>query len=125
MIQVFGQRRTRPASRRAAGVLLAVLLNLALIPCSMAIEVVEEAHDCCPPELKFEALECCELDDANVDSRSKTTEYDFTPDFDVVAASAPAQISPSSPTRYLPSADPPDPPGPSVALYKQHCVYRK
>ncbi|MDJ0794517.1 MAG: hypothetical protein QNI98_09755 [Woeseiaceae bacterium] len=125
MIQVLGQSRTRRASPRAVGVLLAVLLNLALIPCSMAIEVVEEAHDCCPPELKLEALECCELDDANVDSRSKTTEHDFTPDFDVVAASAPAHVSPISPTRFLPSTEPPDPPGPSAALYKQHCAYLK
>ena len=125
MIQALGKNRTRPASRRAAGLLLAVLLNLALIPCSMAIEVVEEGHDCCPPELKLEALECCELDDANVDTRSKTAEYDFTPDFDVVAASATACISPFPLARSLLSTDPPDPPGPPVALHKQHCVYLK
>ena len=105
--------------------LLAVLLNLALIPCSMAIEVVEEGHDCCPPELKLEAQECCEVDDANVDSRSGTHKHDPLPDPGAVPADVPSDVAAHSRARVFDSTDPPDPPGPSVPLHKQHCVYLK
>ena len=125
MIQVFGQRTVRRMPRRVAAVLLAVLLNLALVPCSMAIEVVEEGHDCCPPELKYEPQECCELDDASVDSRSGTLEDDLTPDLTSVAAGAPSNPVVFLPARFLASSDPPDPPGPSIALHKRNCVYLK
>ena len=89
------------SSRRAAVALLAVFLNLALVPCSMAIEVVEEGHDCCPPELKLEAQECCELDDASVDSRSGTHEHDGSPDLDALATGEPADVSAFSAARFL------------------------
>ena len=125
MIQVFGQSRPKSASRRASAMLLAILLNLALIPCSMAIEAVEDGHDCCPPEITLEALECCELDDASVDSRSGTHKHDFTPDLDVVLTGMPGGIPAMSPARDLASSDPPDPPSPSAALHKLHCVYLK
>ena len=123
MIQAFGQSRARTAPRRASAVLLAILLNMALIPCSMAIEVVEEGHDCCPPEIKLEALECCELDDANVDSRSG--KHDLTPDLEPVAAGVPHNVAALAPTPVHANSDPPDPPDPSVALHKRHCVYLK
>ena len=126
MIQLFGQSRTQPARRGAAALLLAVLLNLALIPCSMAIEVVEEGHDCCPPKLEYEPRECCELDDASVDSRSGIHKHDVTPDFESPSAGVPVIAAAFSPAKFLSSSDPPDPPGPPpVALHKQHCVYLK
>ena len=125
MIQVFGQNSAQPVSRRAAALLLAVLLNLALIPCSMAIEVVEEGHDCCPPEVNLEALDCCELDDVSVDSRGGSLEHDLTPDLDVVPAGAPTDGTAVPIVRYLANSDPPDPPGRRIALHKQHCVYLK
>ena len=125
MIQEFGQVTATASSRRAAALLLAVLLNLALIPCSMAIEIVEEGHDCCPPELKLEAQECCELDDASVDSRSGTQGKDLTPDFAVIAAGVPTNVNAFSTAQFLASSDPPEPPGPKVAVHKQHCVYLK
>ena len=104
---------------------MAVLLNLAIVPCTVAIDVVEKSHDCCPPEMKYEPQECCELDDVGVDTRGGTHEHDFLPDFDVACAGAPADISAFSPSRFLASSDPPDPPGSSVVLHKQHCVYLK
>jgi len=105
--------------------LLAILLNLALIPCSMAIEVVEQSHDCCPPEITLEALECCELDDASVDSRSGTLKDELIPDLDIVLTGAPEDMPAMSPARGLASSDPPDPPSPSAAIHKLHCVYLK
>ena len=125
MIQGFGHGDTLKTSRRTAAVLLAVLLNLALVPCSMAIEVVEEGHDCCPPELKYESQECCELGDVSVDSRSGVFDDDLTPDLSPVAAGAPPNPVVFSPARFLASSDPPDPPGPSTALHKRNCVYLK
>ena len=125
MIQVFGESRALLSSRRTAALLLAVLLNLALVPCSMAFEVVEEGHDCCPPKLKFEPQECCELDDASVDSRGGIQKYDVTPDFESLSAGTPAIAVAFSPATFLACSDPPDPPGPPVALHKQHCVYLK
>ena len=111
--------------RRAVALLLAVLLNLAIVPCTMAIEVEEEAHDCCPPELKYEPAECCELDDVSMDSRSAFQESDVTPDLDYAAAGTPTAVATFSPAIFLASSDPPDPPCGSVALHKQHCVYLK
>ncbi len=125
MIQVLGQSRALPASRSAAAVVLAVLLNLALVPCSMAFEVVEEGHDCCPPELKFEPQDCCELGDATVDSRGGIQNHDVTPDFEPLPAGSPAIAVAFSPATFIASSDPPDPPGPSVALHKKHCIYLK
>ncbi len=125
MIQAVGHRRAIPTSRGATALLLAVLLNLALVPCSMAFEVVEDGHDCCPPKLKYEPQDCCELDDASVDSRSGLQKHDATPDFESLSAGAPAIVAAFSPAKFLASSDPPDPPGPPVALHKQHCVYLK
>ncbi len=112
-------------SRRAAALLLAVLLNLAIVPCTMAIEVEEEGHDCCPPELKYEPRECCELGDVNIDSRSAFQKYDVTPDFDFAVAGSLTSVAAFSPAVFIASSDPPDPPGQSVALHKRHCVYLK
>ncbi len=125
MIQAIGHRRSRRASRRATAVLLAFLVNLALVPCTMAIEVVEEGHGCCPPEMKYEAQECCELDDVSVDTRGGPHENDLLPDLDVVFAGAPTVLPASSPTRFAASSDPPDPPDLPVVLHRLLCVYLK
>jgi hypothetical protein len=69
MIQGLAKKLAVPASRRVYAVLIAALLNLALVPCAMALEVIEEGHDCCPAEVNLELPECCELDDVSVDKR--------------------------------------------------------
>ena len=130
MIQMVGHRRTVPTSRSATALVLAVLLNLALVPCSMAFEntafeVVEEGHDCCPPKLKYEPQECCELDEASVDTRGGIQKHDVTPDVEFLVAGASAIPTAFSAAKFLASSDPPDPPGPAVPLHKQHCVYLK
>lgn len=123
MIQAFARNRRFAAPRSVAAVLLALVLNAALIPCTMAIEVVEDGHDCCPPELRLDSSECCEVDDGNVQARAGTVEFDKSdtlspaPDY---AALLPAVV-----TRYAAAADPPDPPDHRADLNALFCVYLK
>ena len=123
MIQVFTQVSSRDAPRRAAAVLLAVFLNVAMIPCSMAVELVEQEHDCCPPELQLKNTECCELDDVSVDAR------DGSPDPVGEVEAGPGPFSASSilpgPPRYAAANDPPDPPDTSTDLNTLFCVFLK
>ena len=109
--------------RRAAAVLLALFLNVAMIPCSMAIEVIESEHDCCPPELQIKASECCELDTVSVDARDGL----FESQDGVEAGPVPFAGSTILPTppRYSAATDPPDPPGTCADLNKLFCVYLK
>ena len=123
MIQAFTQGRISGAPRRAAAILLAVLLNLALVPCTMALEVAEEGHDCCPPKLELEPSECCVLDDVSVDVRDGTLKLEDDRGADALAPASYADIARAAPLRCHAVADPPDPPAPSVALHKLVCVY--
>ena len=124
MIRSIGHGSARRPSRRVTAMLLAVLLNLAIIPCTMAIEVVEEGHGCCPTETKYEPRECCELADVSLDTRGATNGNDL-PDLDLAPVGAWTGIPATPRSHYLTSSDPPDPPEPSVALHEQHCVYLK
>lgn len=121
MIQRIAQDLSFAASRRALAVLLAVFLNLALVPCTMAVEVVEEGHDCCPPELKLETSECCEVDDISIDGRGNVEPEDL-PDFVFAGASTMDIGFAAMRSRYL-LADAPDPPGDPAALHKLFCIY--
>jgi hypothetical protein len=120
MIQVFARIREYKARRGVAALLLAVCLNLALVPCTMALEVVEEGHDCCPPELKLEPAECCQLDEATLDIRSTSKLDDDDRDAIVAPASPPAR---SLVQPLLAVVDPPDPPDLNPDLNALFCVY--
>ena len=120
MIQGFACTRQGKGRRGVAALLLAVCLNLALVPCTMALEVVENGHDCCPPELKLEASECCELDDVSLDIRGAGK---FEPD-DVVALWAPAPLAmPDAARAQRVIAKPPDPPDDYPDLNTLFCVF--
>jgi hypothetical protein len=123
MIQAFTLGRISGAPRRAAAILLAVLLNLALVPCTMALEVAEEGHDCCPPKLELEPSECCILDDVSVDARDGTLKLDDDRGADALVPASYVDIPGSAPLHDHALADPPDPPPQSVALHKLVCVY--
>ena len=123
MIQVFAQNWTDPGRRRVSAFLLAICLNLAVVPCTMALEVEEPGHDCCPPEIQLEAAECCELDDVSVDARSGTLKVDDSPDLEALPAPAYSESFAAVPVRYAASVDPPDPPADSPPLYELHCAY--
>ena len=121
MIQGFACSRQGRGRRGVAAVLLAVFLNLSLVPCTMALEVVEEGHDCCPPELNLEALECCQLDDVSLDSRGAGK---FDAD-DVEALPPLTFVESTSLARSTGWAalKPPDPPDLSPDLNALFCVY--
>jgi hypothetical protein len=119
----FAQSRRLAATRSAAALLLAFVLNVALVPCAAAFEVVADEHDCCPPELRLETLDCCEVNDGSVQSRVGTFEFD---DGEKVA-SAPGFLAlvPLLPERFTPAVDPPDPPDARPDLNALFCVYLK
>ena len=123
MIRVFAGFRRFAATRSAAALLLAFVLNMALVPCAMAIEVVAEDHDCCPPELRLEPADCCEVNDGSVQSRGTT--FEFEGGDDVSAAHGYALLVPALSGRSAPAADPPDPPDTRPDLNALFCVYLK
>jgi len=120
MIQLFGKFRRAGASRRGIAVLLALWLNLALLPCAMAIEVVDEGHDCCPPSIELQPSDCCELAAATLDHRDGKVE---TPDPIFVLATDNTWPSLNTPIEVPPFARPPDPGNHSPPLHKLFCVY--
>ena len=100
-----------------------VSLNLAILPCAMALEAAESAHDCCPPEIQLEAAECCTLDDVNVDTRSGTLKPYEPPECVALPVSAAAHDRLATFGRHLPVVEPPDPGGSPPPLHKLFCVY--
>ncbi len=120
----FAQKLGFSAPRRVLAVLLAIFLNLALVPCTMALEVVESGHDCCPPELSLSSYECCAIDDVSVDRREGSIDFDHA-DIDMAAIPERQYVPTTLATRYSAATDPPDPPDRSVAIHKLNCVYLK
>jgi hypothetical protein len=125
MIRAIAQNWTVPGRRRVGALLLALCLNLAIIPCAMALEVVEQGHDCCPPEIQLEAVECCELDAVSIDARSGTLGPFDPPDSDAMPASWPFQDLSTAPAHHWSSVGPPDPPDDFPPLHELFCVYLK
>jgi hypothetical protein len=123
MFRVIAQHRRFAARRRAAAVLLALILNVTLVPCTMAIETAEEAHDCCPPEIRLDASDCCVVDDATLDARGARLWLDDDSGPDVLVA--PAFADPLA-LRHVHSpvaTGPPDALVRKVALHKINCAY--
>jgi len=125
MIQWIAQNLAFSASRRVQAVLLAAFLNLALVPCTMALEVIEEGHDCCPPELNLELSQCCVLDDVSVDKRDGVLELWDAPDYDVIAIGPLDELVARVPVYHSSATDPPDPPDRVESRHKLFCVYLK
>ena len=123
MIRAFAKIRQFSGTRSAAALLLAFALNVALVPCAMAIEVIAEEHDCCPPELRLEPSDCCEVDDGSVQSRGTTFEFDAGDE--PAAVHGQALRLPTRTGRNAPLSDPPDPPDTRPDLNALFCVYLK
>ena len=123
MIQHIAQKGILLGRRRVSIFLFVICLNLALVPCTMALEIIEQGHDCCPPEIQIEPTACCELDDVSVDARSGTIKVYDSPDVEALPAPELPRHFYSAQQRQAPSVDPPDPPGESIPLRKLFCVY--
>ena len=123
MIQRFATDFPFPAPCRGWAILLVALLNLALAPCTMAVEVIEEAHDCCPPELSLELPECCEIDDVSVEKRAGLLELCDTPDADDISTVHSNEFVARASAREYSASDPPDPPDQAESRHKLHCIY--
>ena len=123
MICRFTEHWARLGRRRVGALLLAVSLNLAIMPCAMALVDAEQAHDCCPSEIQLEVSDCCALDDVSVDGRAGTVKTDKFPDLAALPATAVAPDLDPAFARNVPNVEPPDSPGNSPPLHKLFCVY--
>lgn len=123
MFRMIAQHSRFTTQRRGAAALLALILNVTLLPCAMAIEAAEEAHDCCPSEIQLDASECCVADDATLDARGARLWLDDDSGAEVLVApaftSAPALRIVRSPV----ATGPPDPLVRKVAAHKLNCAY--
>ena len=122
---LIAQHSHSTTRRRAAAALLALVLNLTLVPCAMALEAVEETHDCCPPEIRLDAAECCVIDDVTHDARGARIWLDED-------GGADALLMPAFTDAVVPvlvgdneATGPPDPLVRAVPVYKLNCVYLK
>ena len=127
--------RLATKTRGVWALLVAVWLNLAVLPCAMAFETAD--HDCphCPPveehaghhghhQAKAEAScddsPCCDAGEATLETRNGKTKQSA----DVVIAGLPAIPElPSRASRHPANADPPDPPGAFPPRHVLFCVY--
>lgn len=103
---------------------LAFWLNLLLLPCAMAMEAPDDGHDCCPPSIELQPLDCCVVDDFSVDHR-KGSDKDSDKNGAVFVSAEHRAHSLAARAGHRPSAPPPGPEGASPPLYVLNCVYLK
>ena len=119
------QHRHVTTRRRAAAALLALVLNVTLVPCAMALDAVEDAHDCCPPEIRLDVAECCVIDDVTHDVRGARILLDEDGGAEVLVVSTFADVAVPVRVGNIEATGPPDPPDRAVPVYKLNCVYLK
>ena len=122
MIQRFAKCFNVAPSRRGIAVLLAFWLNLALLPCAMALEVPDEGHDCCPPTIEMQQVDCCDLDDVTLDKRDG--KFEGSDDVPVTMTDS-AWPSLQTLSSNWQAVKPPDPGNHSPPLHELFCVYLK
>ena len=142
------QTSSRPVTVSVFGMLLALCLNLAILPCAMALGVDDQACPHSPiaeqgamdehhghstghavedtgqshPDCMSTGSSCCDLAVASADSRWAQVKESFDDEPWLVSITA----SPPQPvTSYavVAAVDPPDPPGTSVPRHVLFCVY--
>jgi len=120
MIQRRIQNGVYSVPRKVVAAMLVLWLNLALLPCAIALEVAEVGHECCPQSVELQQLDCCELDDVTHDHRDSV-------DLGGAIAGSAECKSPLPPIqamlRHVPQ--PPNPGGSSPPIHVLNCVYLK
>ena len=120
MFQLLRHRSHGAVTRKGAALVLALLLNLAILPCAMALESTDTGHDCCPPTLELQQLDCCEFDEVSVDHRDgKKSDVAMVSSLD----DRPLVPTLRAALRRIPI--PPDSGGGSPPIYVLNCVYLK
>jgi len=125
MFGLNAQYRHIKTRRRAAAALLALVLNVTLVPCAMALGAVEEAHDCCPPEIRLDAAECCAIDDVTHNARGARVLLDEDGGTEVLLVSTFVDVAVPVRVGNIEATGPPDPPDRAIPVYKLNCVYLK
>ncbi len=125
MFRLIAKYQHLRAPRRAAAVLLALVLNVTLVPCAMAFEAAEDQHDCCPPEIRLDAMECCVIDDVTHDARGSRLWQDDDGSAKALLAPVFAEADLPAQIRGPESTGPPISPPRAVPVYKLNCVYLK
>ena len=123
MFRMIAQHSRYTAQRRSAAVLLALILNVTLLPCAMAVEAAQEAHDCCPSEIQLDASECCVADDATLDARGARPWLDDDSGAEVPVAPAFTGAPALRIVLTAAATGPPDPLVRKVAAHKLNCAY--
>ncbi len=125
MFRVFSQHRRFSAPRRAAAVLMALVLNVTLVPCTMAVEAAADGHDCCPPEIRLDPSDCCVVDDAAHDARSARFSLDDDGGFDVPPGPGHVHQALPDPAAGPEATGPPLRAYRTTPVYKLNCAYLK
>lgn len=120
MFQRFAGLFGAAPSRRGLAVVLAFWLNLALLPCAMALQVPDQGHDCCPPTIELQQSDCCEFDAIVPDNRVQ--ELDKPGDFLLVSNDAVLPLTYFRDSRWQ-APSPPDPAYRPPPRHKLFCVY--
>lgn len=127
-------------TRRVTAMVSLVWLNLAMLPCAMAMESDHSCPDC-PPEAaqevvshhdhavaekgadcSFAQADCCQIDQINIDDRSQKSGKDDGKKIAVITNIGFGQFSAYSLTPEFPTG-PPDPGPGTTRLHALFCVY--
>ena len=120
MIQQFLIRSRALAARKGSAVLLAFVLNLAILPCAIAMESLADEHDCCPSSIELQQHDCCEVDAIHSDKR----DGDDSKSFVLAAGETIAHVA-AHRRSLCRVAVPPDPDVASPPINVLNCVYLK
>lgn len=139
MIQLSRLNSGNSNARRICAALAVVWLNLAVLPCAMALQSdADRPH--CPPSEQLEMAshhgeqesvvvprcinmqaDCCDIADVTIETRNEKTKSQLD-DFAVLPPALTWQKF-DVPTRVLRTVRPPDPGGETTPLHVLYCVY--
>ena len=146
--RITGQTRSPTVTVSVSGILLALCLNLAILPCAMALGVDDQVCPHSPiaeqgamdghhghstghanegagqshPDCMSAGSSCCDLAVASADSRGAKVNEGFD-DEPWLVSNTPNPPYPVASFAVVAAVDPPDPPGTSVPRHVLFCVY--
>lgn len=129
-------------TRSVLGLIAVLWLNMAVLPCAMALEGGGDCPHCPPPAVEHEMAahhghgannatpacatmqsECGDLDKVSIDARSGKLDVKPTPELVIISAPVITQLPSLTPGHINDVSDPPDISGSSPPLHVLYCVY--